>query len=1060
MEFKRIYILIAIILTFTDFSNLSAQNKYANLSGMSYLSPGSVVVSELQQSVEFWAFKETWSDAGTEVMLSCMFSGGWEFSLDQNNIYLKVYLDNSLKTISYPVSGLTDGWHHFAFSFDGNYLRFYIDGYQRGSIFDFRSAISSPAYSTWLTIGSAAYLNGAGTSFFWGNVDEVKIWNKALNVKDLRDWIHRHMTQNSRPAYIENLVLYYTFDDTDSQKDNSTTLNTQPDYSITQATDCHFLSGNLPVLEAGENLVNTRALWSAFGQGIFSEPSGGMNLGVRNYDEFETDENIVFGHNGESGIFTEGTTDGVDLQSLREWQLIASHDTENPTFRFQLFDAAAGGLYYDCIPVYNYKLMFRTGVDDTFKIISEAAEIEGNLVYFRDVDVQDGFYAIARDNDLPTVISNMEVTDITTKSAVFGGIIGCDGGAQVTSYGLCWSTEQNSDLSDNVQHCGEGTGTFSAMVDSLEPGVLYYIRPFATNSEGTAYGDELAFQTNKMYQSLSFPAIPRKVYGDPEFDPGAVATSGLNVTYTISNDAVAEITAEGLIRIKNIGSTTVWAYQPGNTNYSPTTYKKQVLTVEKGKLIVSAHDKIIHYGDSMPELTYSIVGFAYDEDTSILDSLPVIFTDAGNLCNAGTYPIKVTGGKSDTYNFTYEQGTLNVEKAEAIVSAGDYRITYGDTLPDLSYEITGLLHGDTDSVFISQPELSCSADSNSGAGVYAIELKNALADNYDIHYNNGQLYISKADLTIRVLDDSVYYGDSIPIFQYETEGFVNHETEQALRINPVLTTAAVQFSPSGNYKINAQGASAVNYNISYMSGMLTILKQPLTVLAENKTKVYGSEMPELSYTTGGKLENDPNSVFTVEPDLRTEATRESSVGMYSIIVGAAGSDNYDLSYESGTLEVLKATPEIVQMPVTNPVSKGDSLCSSGFMGGDFSTGGNLIFTDPDYQPENDGEEVDVAFIPDDTVNFNAINFKVAVMMDQATKLVSTHNASFTVYPNPVQEQLIVRGVKSGTELKIYALNGQLQSCHIWFSKGIDVSDLPKGIYVIQAGIQHCKFVKL
>jgi hypothetical protein len=97
--------------------------------------------------------------------------------------------------------------------------------------------------------------------------------------------------------------------------------------------------------------------------------------------------------------------------------------------------------------------------------------------------------------DLPILTTNA-VTSITTNSAGCGGNVTSDGGSAVTSKGVCWSTISNPTISNNKTTDGSGTGTFISSLTSLARGTKYYIRAFATNSVGTAYGNEVTFTTN------------------------------------------------------------------------------------------------------------------------------------------------------------------------------------------------------------------------------------------------------------------------------------------------------------------------------------------------------------------------------------------------------------------------------------------------------------------------------------------------------------------------------------------------------------------------------------
>ncbi|MDR7209219.1 DUF4979 domain-containing protein [Flavobacterium piscis] len=79
-------------------------------------------------------------------------------------------------------------------------------------------------------------------------------------------------------------------------------------------------------------------------------------------------------------------------------------------------------------------------------------------------------------------------------------------------------------------------------------------------------------------QTISFNALSSKITGDSDFDAGAIASSGLSVTYTSSDESVASI-VNGKIHILASGTSTITASQEGNNVYAPAASQAQVLTV-------------------------------------------------------------------------------------------------------------------------------------------------------------------------------------------------------------------------------------------------------------------------------------------------------------------------------------------------------------------------------------------------------------------------------------------------------------------------------------------------
>ena len=94
----------------------------------------------------------------------------------------------------------------------------------------------------------------------------------------------------------------------------------------------------------------------------------------------------------------------------------------------------------------------------------------------------------------PTVTTTA-ISDVDKTTATGGGNVTADGGATVTARGICWSTSQNPTVSDSHTTDGTGTGSFTSAMTSLAANTTYYVRAYATNSAGTAYGEQVSFTT-------------------------------------------------------------------------------------------------------------------------------------------------------------------------------------------------------------------------------------------------------------------------------------------------------------------------------------------------------------------------------------------------------------------------------------------------------------------------------------------------------------------------------------------------------------------------------------
>jgi len=95
------------------------------------------------------------------------------------------------------------------------------------------------------------------------------------------------------------------------------------------------------------------------------------------------------------------------------------------------------------------------------------------------------------------IISTNAITNISSSGAVSGGNITSNGGANITARGICWSTSANPtiDLTTKTND-GAGTGAFTSSITGLAANTTYYVRAYATNSVGTAYGTQQTFTTS------------------------------------------------------------------------------------------------------------------------------------------------------------------------------------------------------------------------------------------------------------------------------------------------------------------------------------------------------------------------------------------------------------------------------------------------------------------------------------------------------------------------------------------------------------------------------------
>lgn len=93
------------------------------------------------------------------------------------------------------------------------------------------------------------------------------------------------------------------------------------------------------------------------------------------------------------------------------------------------------------------------------------------------------------------VVTTAAVANVSANSATCGGNVTADGGSVVTARGVCWSTTENPTVSDSHTTDGSGVGNFNSTITGLVANTTYYVRAYATNAIGTAYGESVSITT-------------------------------------------------------------------------------------------------------------------------------------------------------------------------------------------------------------------------------------------------------------------------------------------------------------------------------------------------------------------------------------------------------------------------------------------------------------------------------------------------------------------------------------------------------------------------------------
>jgi hypothetical protein len=111
---------------------------------------------------------------------------------------------------------------------------------------------------------------------------------------------------------------------------------------------------------------------------------------------------------------------------------------------------------------------------------------------------------------LPDLTTSI-ISEITGTTAHSGGNITSNGGSEITVRGICWNTSTNPTIALPTKTIeGTGSGIFTSSITGLTPNTTYYVKAYATNIIGTAYGNEKVFNTLLSFQNDIVPIFTSK----------------------------------------------------------------------------------------------------------------------------------------------------------------------------------------------------------------------------------------------------------------------------------------------------------------------------------------------------------------------------------------------------------------------------------------------------------------------------------------------------------------------------------------------------------------------
>jgi len=236
-----------------------------------------------------------------------------------------------------------------------------------------------------------------------------------------------------------------------------------------------------------------------------------------------------------------------------------------------------------------------TGSIDTAVSVTPTDLLPNTLYHFRAVGQNASGTTYGADMTFTTnpantpTVTTANVTNIAATSATSGGNVTVEGGAPVTARGVCWSTAPTPTIADNLTVDGTGDGVFTSSLAGLSPLTIYYVRAYATNLYGTAYGQEIQFTSNGINTPTVTTRNATQITADSATSGGYVTDNGGSpVTArgvcwstasspTIANNRTSDGTGTGVFTsyLTNLSPATTYYIRAYATNSAGTAYGGQ-----------------------------------------------------------------------------------------------------------------------------------------------------------------------------------------------------------------------------------------------------------------------------------------------------------------------------------------------------------------------------------------------------------------------------------------------------------------------------------------------------
>jgi len=542
----------------------------------------------------------------------------------------------------------------------------------------------------------------------------------------------------------------------------------------------------------------------------------------------------------------------------------------------------------------------------------------------------DWYFDPARNNGLPYLrwqticfptLATSNITKIDETTFTMGGTVTDDGSATVTERGIVYSSDSEYPAIGETGvvkvAIGSGTGSFSQDISGLTPNKTYYVRAYATNKQGTVYGDVAITE-----MTFSWATPEDITYGT------ALSNTQLNASAAVPGSFSYSPASGTTLNAGNSQTLTVTFTPTDQANYSVIT-KTVSINVTKATLTVTDPDitlSKVYDGTTIAAVTCGTLSGVVSDDEVIITA-EATYNDA-NVATGKTITVHYTLSGADAGNYTvpadYVVTTGAITKAQLYVTGvGITNDKDYDGTKTAEVYFPGALNGaavaDASSISYTITATYASADVSESAINILVQyaFTGVNTNNYYLPGNytkSGHIYRKQLTVTDPAITLSkVYDGNTTAAVACGTlSGVISGE------VITVSATAVYDNSVAGTGKTitvtySLGGTSNTeNYYApdQFVATTGTITKATLTITANaSQNKVYGETDQDLTYTSNPVLL--AGNVFTGA----LSRSSGENIGKYAIGIGSltAGS-NYEISFTSADFEITAR-----QLTVTAPV---------------------------------------------------------------------------------------------------------------------------------------------